>query len=599
MSQLAELTIDFVTKGVLQAEKDVDKLGWDLTKADKAARAFADAMQKFQSQNQTSQAFRDSAAAAKDYSSTLDKVAGAINRIADKSKLQIAVDFAVRGRKKSEGQIEKSIKEYRAKLAEMEKKDGAHTAVIGARKAAGFDTGAQEKAQAAHQGQMKDTKGIIGNLETQLGNSQKRTESFAQALNNIPKLVGKMGGSFGGLTAAIGGPIAAVRGLTDQAAGLARAVSFGGGLGIGALVTGAARGTVEGERFALAMEYVVRVVGDKFAPYVRMATDALYDFAAWFKSLDQDSVRTAAKIAIVVTAIAGLVALAPLIMGVVGAVVSFGVGIVGTVGTVIGAVVGIFTGLLSLAGAVVGSMAVIGPVIAGFVGSISLASLPIAFAITGMVALAAAVVALGVYAADAFGLFDTSATKSGAVAQIAGENWASTFMRHIQQVVNFFVEKLNWIFRTWTDAINLITLSSDKAFQIDPKGFNDLANSIRRGVSDPVGEAGKMLEGLTGKSFSIGGKGGPLGGITDYLKTLEGREGDRQNKGEKDGFTRRGSVNFESLQSTWERLNKSLGERDTAAVQAQMGKDVGAIKDFMKPLGDMLKKVTDVLPAVV
>ena len=124
------------------------------------------------------------------------------------------------------------------------------------------------------------------------------------------------------VTAAGKGILGVLGQITNQAISVAKALSFGGSLGIGALIAGAGRGTIEMEGFGKAVDLAVRAVGDKFAPYVRMATLAVADFVEWFSKLDSQLIATAAKWAIVGTAIATAVAALPLVVEIVTALLS-------------------------------------------------------------------------------------------------------------------------------------------------------------------------------------------------------------------------------------------------------------------------------------
>lgn len=144
-----------------------------------------------------------------------------------------------------------------------------------------------------------------------------------------------------------------------------RALSFGGALGVGGIMAGASRDTVEASQFTAALERLVKVVGDQFAPYMRMATEAINMAATWFKELDSAVAANIAKWALIVTGVAGFVAILPI-----------AIGFLGTIVTALGA-------LLSPIGVVVAGLALAGAAFAGFFDDASSNSDDAASAIEG------------------------------------------------------------------------------------------------------------------------------------------------------------------------------------------------------------------------
>lgn len=99
------------------------------------------------------------------------------------------------------------------------------------------------------------------------------------------------------------------------------ALVVGGAVGgaVGTLTRAASAGTVEGEQLAKAYEYAGRMVGDMFAPYVRLGTDLINKFTHYWKSLSAEVKSSVAKWAMVTAAVAAFAAALPSLLAGVGA----------------------------------------------------------------------------------------------------------------------------------------------------------------------------------------------------------------------------------------------------------------------------------------
>lgn len=120
----------------------------------------------------------------------------------------------------------------------------------------------------------------------------------------------------------------------------AQRFSIGGSLGLGAvggagaIAAGALRGTVEAERLGRALEYLVRVLGDELAPFVRQVTSGIVQLANAYRGLDPETRRAIAGFAILATGIVAVATAIPVVTAVFGGLIT----IFGTVGSAFGLV---------------------------------------------------------------------------------------------------------------------------------------------------------------------------------------------------------------------------------------------------------------------
>lgn len=129
---------------------------------------------------------------------------------------------------------------------------------------------------------------------------------------------------------------------------LARMTSLSGGLGIGSIFYGASRGTGEANEFNMALQNLLETVGDKLAPYFRMATQAVKELTQVWVNLGSHLQEQVTKWALVVTEVSGFIALLPTIISIIA-------GIVGAIGTLVAIITSPFTlGLVAIAGLITG-----------------------------------------------------------------------------------------------------------------------------------------------------------------------------------------------------------------------------------------------------
>lgn len=84
----------------------------------------------------------------------------------------------------------------------------------------------------------------------------------------------------------------------------------------------AMEGTAEGDRFSAAIDYMARVVGDMFAPVVRVATDAVVAFSKFIASIDPATRMMAGAIIAGTSAVLGLIAAWPLLVAAISPVIT-------------------------------------------------------------------------------------------------------------------------------------------------------------------------------------------------------------------------------------------------------------------------------------
>lgn len=191
-------------------------------------------------------------------------------------------------------------------------------------------------------------KGLIQFAEEGLDVALRGAEGLEQAANRATEALGKTAaavtaGLGRALTTALQAPVRMLDMIADKLRGLSnlisnsglgqlsRLTSIGGGAGIGAILYGSSRDTTEANQLHMAIERLVQVVGDKLAPYFRMATEAVRQLTIVWQSLGDALQTQITKWALVVTGVSGFIALLPTMLSGVAAVV-------GAIGTLVAAV---------------------------------------------------------------------------------------------------------------------------------------------------------------------------------------------------------------------------------------------------------------------
>lgn len=117
---------------------------------------------------------------------------------------------------------------------------------------------------------------------------------------------------------------------------------------VGMLTRAASAGTVEGEQLAKSYEIAGRVIGDIFAPYVRLTTELVGKLTAYWQTLSSGLKSSIAKWAMLTAAAVAFAAALPTIIAGVGAVISLIAAIASPIGLAIAAItalIGYFAGV--------------------------------------------------------------------------------------------------------------------------------------------------------------------------------------------------------------------------------------------------------------
>ena len=117
---------------------------------------------------------------------------------------------------------------------------------------------------------------------------------------------------------------------------------------VGMLIRSASAGTVEGEHLAKSFETLGKVVGDIFAPYVRIATDLINKASRYFMALSASTKEMIGKIAIATAGAAAFAAVLPTLISGISALIGLITAIaspIGLVGAALLALGGYFAGV--------------------------------------------------------------------------------------------------------------------------------------------------------------------------------------------------------------------------------------------------------------
>lgn len=341
-----------------------------------------------------------------------------------------------------------------------------------------------------------------------------------------------------------------VQGVTKQMSGLtsvAQRLSFGGSLGIGGIMAGAARGTVEAQRFQQSLDMLLRTVGDRFAPYMRMATLAIQDVTGWFASLDQGIVDSAAKWAVIGTAVAGFVATLPVLVAGFGAVL-------GAVGAILS---------------------------------------PVGLAIGGIGLLIAAGVKL-------FNSFQGGGADMANAMNDANRSWLGAMVNAIGAATVKMAEWFNWVMQQAAKASDWIAekmADVGESVGILPKGTGeqirkmDKIQPIQVDVKAVDDFFKRMAKGADGVAESIDDLLAKLGKPGEWLKDLKNRAGDN-------GFRFKMDVGFEGAGDTWRRLQKGLADRSGVDVAKAQLAETKQMHQTMQGAAASLVGIKDQLPLV-
>lgn len=374
-----------------------------------------------------------------------------------------------------------------------------------------------------------------------------------------------------GLATGLKGMFDGLAGSLGNVAGLAAKLSGGGGLLIGFFGHGAAQGTVEADQLGKAIERLTRVVGDMFAPYLRIATGLVEQATKWWGSLSEATKSSIAQWLLIGTAIAGVVAILPTVLSIGGAVVGVIAAMVSPIGLVVG-------GLIALAGWFSGAAD------AGIDWQERITR-AMDFVIKGWGYLSGTMSATW---AVIEGLFSNMASLAKGTFNWLydtvlwfGRNWDKVFKDLFVNTVTLF-ENLGGFLKRFGESVwDWISSGFDpKKFVFEfGKEFNKLGEGMQRTTEklpdfihdelvDPFEKAGQawadameIVDGSRGRAEGI------VGGIRRAVDGLKGTLA--SNAG---GFKINAQVGFEGLQGTFDRLQKAFAEQSGSTVQeSQLG----------------------------
>jgi hypothetical protein len=315
----------------------------------------------------------------------------------------------------------------------------------------------------------------------------------------------------------------------QQVDAMGQLITRRGPLSIGGIFAGASKNTVELDNFNRAMTQLQETVGDMFAPYVRGATQALIELTNAWKTLTPETQRAVISWAVFVSGAIATVAVVPIIAR-------------GIAGLAI-----LFSGLAS----------------------------PIALA-------ASAFVILGAVAVSVFETIDD-----------ANRGWVANFGDYLKVASNAaddFFTKMGKGVSKWqfglSRAVGLFgVFLGEKAGLLNPGSVENTIREIKAeaaerdkalaGTADALGRIKPLGERLFGKDF---GK-----AIDDAVEKIKNAMGDN-------GFHKHIKISFESLQDTWDRLQKAVADQDG---------DAGKVaKAQLNKLGDINDKLAEAVVAI-
>lgn len=320
---------------------------------------------------------------------------------------------------------------------------------------------------------------------------------------------------------------------------LARRFVLGGGLTIAGILFGAGRNTTEVDQFKEALDKLVRVMGDRLAPYVRAVTSGLQQMTQWWKSLSLETRNTITQWALVTVALAGLAATLPFIIR--------GIGSLLMVLSMLADPLILIPALVLAAAAAILYLTSTGDTFADRMADMAQTVIQAWFAIRGVVKAITSEIADLIHG----------------VSEIIGHQIKSLkalLSGNIQEAAHEAIEA------QIASVMALIRAAGadqrkDKIFDEEGKAAQKWAEMAKRKVKD----------------------------VADFMKGI--------NNGA--GFTPKAKVEFESLQGTWDRLQKHFIENDQDNVEKQKLDAIKGAQAALEKANGQLDVIADKLPMVV
>jgi hypothetical protein len=321
---------------------------------------------------------------------------------------------------------------------------------------------------------------------------------------------------------------------------LARYLFIGGGLTLGSLFFGAARNTDELDSLKRSLKDLAEVVGDRLAPYVRALTDLIQKLTAWWASLSMETRNSITHWALITFALAGLAAVVPVLL------------------RGLGSLLMVMSYLLN-------------PFIAIPVAILAGATALLYMAATG----------------------DTFAEKMMSMAEMVITAFAA-----IRAIVRVVSGEIGTLLGSVGKDIGYTISATKKLLSGDFKGWhedNQKALEVEKGIWKQLtdGQANKRAdkifdeEGKNAQRWAEKAKAG-IKGVADFMGQL--------NAGE--GFHPKMKVEFESLQGTFDRLQKAFIESDDTNVFKKIAAAAQAAADEAPKQTALLGDISGKLPLV-
>ncbi len=386
---------------------------------------------------------------------------------------------------------------------------------------------------------------------------------------------------------------------TARAAALARPFAFSGALGIGAFVTGAAQGTIEAEQLSRAVQYLTRVVGDQFAPEMRMVVLAITDAANWLRKLDPETKNNAKQWALLATAVGGFVVVAPVVIGFLGGIIGMFTAVVSVSGAVIAAALAIGKSFVTMGSVSLGAISSVHNALKNGLGPATIGAASGAASATTTAATTAGAATVGATTATAgrfllmnpWTLFGMAVgVSAGYIANKADEYWNFTgykgywFTDSPEEKAKKEAEK-NAQQDESRSLLDMAKSTLNKASSLDVSG---LIKDMNLGDFSPQSIMSNVTKYIETALDSVIGEGAGSK-IDNYLDSLRRRAGDG-------GFTPKQSVAFESLANTYDRLQlafANMAPDPTLNMEQKQLKALGDINDGIQDVAAGIQKIAD------
>ncbi len=366
--------------------------------------------------------------------------------------------------------------------------------------------------------------------------------------------------------------------------------------------------TVEADRLSKAYTYAGKVIGDMFAPYVRLATEAINKFTEYWKSLSEGLKSSIAMWAAITIGVAAFVAVLPVISSILGAILSgFMVLLtpIGAVGAAIGAVIvwlsgaakagmtweqrlkAAIRGVLDIWTAMQTAFEMFGDVFSGIFGAIYdtakgvLVWIAEQFGFVGMEGMAAGddmSTGLGsslVWIMEKFGEFKSYVL---AIFQVIQKSWAS-MVDGLSTGLSWVLEKLAIVGEGTTD-----TLLATNKEQMAQMGTDQKA-AMEKLAADNKAILDKMRARMAGNKAKADEYADPL------IKLFKGLDAGG-------GFKIKGTVAFEGLQGTFDRLQLAFANAGGPNIEQAQLIEMKGINQNMQLATIALNEIRDKGPVV-